>query len=57
MKATNLIGKKVSDSENNIFTIQELTYDLNYKHDGYSLRSSFGEKEISKYDLQFYTLI
>ena len=55
MKATvNLIGKKLRDSEGNNFFITENTFDVNGKHNGYSLKGLSGEKEISKHDLRFY---
>ena len=55
MKAENLIGKKLRDSNGNNFFITEYTYDSQTKeHDGYSLKGFSGEKEISKHDLQFY---
>ena len=49
-----LIGKKVMDSENNIFTITKLTFDREGYHNGFALRGEAGEKEISKHDLKFY---
>jgi len=50
----NLIGKKLRDSEGNIFFITEYTYSADGKKNGYTLKGNGGEKEISKYDLNFY---
>lgn len=54
MTTLNLIGKKVMDSENNIFTILDVTFDSNKNINGYILKGSAGKKEISKHDLRFY---
>jgi len=55
MKATiNLIGKKLRDSDGNNFFITEYTFDSNGKHNGFTLKGSGSEKEISKHDLNFY---
>jgi len=53
----NFIGLKIQDTEGNIFVITEITVDRETGYpNGVILKGEAGEKEVSSFDLLFYTV-
>ena len=51
-------GLMIKDSEGNIFTITEITVDNDTQYpNGVEMKGKAGTKEISSFDLLFYTII